>query len=73
MWYYFSDSDNDEIHNPKINVQNKELKVLSSGVKKEDSPQNVLEDDGLSSQNESDESQDRFSYKEFDSDGKFIS
>lgn len=28
-----------------------------------------MEDDGLSSQNESDESQDRFSYKEFDSGG----
>jgi len=28
-----------------------------------------VEEDGLSSQNESDESQDRFSYKEFDSGG----
>ncbi|XP_050523688.1 F-actin-monooxygenase Mical isoform X2 [Daktulosphaira vitifoliae] len=61
-------SDSDEVHNPKINIQNKELKVLSSVASNEHLPHNIVEDDGLSSQNESDESQDRCSYKEFDSD-----
>ncbi|XP_050425009.1 F-actin-monooxygenase Mical isoform X2 [Adelges cooleyi] len=62
----FSDSDSDEIPNPDINTQNKEQKLLTS-TENDNLSNNNIEDDGLSSQNESDESQDRFSYKEFDS------
>jgi len=51
-----------------LNVNNKDQKLLPININVENLSNNV-EDDGLSSQNESDESQDRFSYKEFDSGG----
>lgn len=49
-------------------MDNQEQKLLPNN--NNDKLSNIrVEYDGLSSQNESDESQDRFSYKEFDSGG----
>lgn len=67
--FCFSDSESDENQNVELNDDNHEKKLLP--VNNNDNLcRTNIEDDGLSSQNESDESQDRFSYKEFDSGGK---
>ncbi|XP_025414741.1 F-actin-monooxygenase Mical isoform X3 [Sipha flava] len=63
----FSDSESDENQNPELNIDNQEQKPLPNNIKNDNLSNINIEDDGLSSQNESDESQDRFSYKEFDS------
>lgn len=64
-----SDSESDENQNPELNIDNQEQKILPININTENVSNINIEDDGLSSQNESDESQDRFSYKEFDSGG----
>ncbi|XP_022161142.1 F-actin-methionine sulfoxide oxidase Mical isoform X2 [Myzus persicae] len=63
----FSDSESDENQNVELNDDNQEQKLLPININNDNVCSINIEDDGLSSQNESDESQDRFSYKEFDS------
>ncbi|VVC28632.1 Hypothetical protein CINCED_3A006155 [Cinara cedri] len=63
----FSDSESDENPNPELNADNQEQKLLPININNDNLSIINVEEDGLSSQNESDESQDRFSYKEFDS------
>jgi len=70
--FCFSDSESDENQNIELNDDNQEKKLLPININNENICNINVEDDGLSSQNESDESQDRFSYKEFDSGGNTI-
>lgn len=71
--FCFSDSESDENQNLELNDDNQEKKLLPININNENLCSINIEDDGLSSQNESDESQDRFSYKEFDSGGNTTS
>lgn len=69
MSILISDSESDENLNPELDIDNQEQKLLPININTDNVSNINVEDDVLSSQNESDESQDRFSYKEFDSGG----